>query len=62
MGEGGGIFRTLSKKFGGFLRLPLDNKSCYTILVDSNTIFEPDTDPQNSPFGPQKTKTTLYIR
>ena len=39
----------------------IENESCSTTQVDSKTVFEPISDPKNSPLGPQKVQVTLKL-
>jgi len=40
----------------------IENKSCSTTCVDPKTVVEPYSDPQTSPFGPQKDKNDPKIK
>ena len=52
----------LSQKSKVRIEGTLENKSCSTTWVDPITVFEPYTDPKNSPFGPQKVKNYPKIK
>ena len=39
-----------------------ENKSCYSILRDPKTVFEPYPNPKNSPLGPKKAKNDPKIK
>ena len=40
----------------------IENESCSTTWVDPQTVFEPCSNPKNSPLGPQKVKNDPKIR